>query len=124
MSPHRAWTLLTDIAPDNPAYRDEFFGPVVSFYRVANEDEAIALANDSDFGLGGSVFTRDIERAKRIASRVDTGMMFINSIDWSDAELPFGGIKDSGYGRELGNMGIQEFVNWKLVRTHDIDAPQ
>ncbi len=117
-------TILTDIAPDNPAYRDEFFGPVVSFYRVANEDEAIALANDSDFGLGGSVFTRDIERAKRIASRVDTGMMFINSIDWSDAELPFGGIKDSGYGRELGNMGIQEFVNWKLVRTHDIDAPQ
>jgi len=117
-------TILTDIAPDNPAFRDEFFGPVVSFYRVKNEDEAIALANDSDFGLGGSVFTRDIARAKRIASRVDTGMMFINSIDWSDAELPFGGIKDSGYGRELGNMGIQEFVNWKLVRTHDVDAPQ
>jgi succinate-semialdehyde dehydrogenase/glutarate-semialdehyde dehydrogenase len=117
-------TILTDIAPDNPAFRDEFFGPVVSFYRVANEDEAVALANDSDFGLGGSVFTRDVERAKRIASRVDTGMMFINSIDWSDAELPFGGIKDSGYGRELGNMGIQVFVNWKLVRTHDIDAPQ
>jgi succinate-semialdehyde dehydrogenase/glutarate-semialdehyde dehydrogenase len=117
-------TILTDIAPDNPAFRDEFFGPVVSFYRVKDENEAIALANDSDFGLGGSVFTSDIARAKRVASRVDTGMMFINSIDWSDAELPFGGIKDSGYGRELGNMGIQEFVNWKLVRTHDIDAPQ
>jgi succinate-semialdehyde dehydrogenase/glutarate-semialdehyde dehydrogenase len=117
-------TVLTDIAPDNPAFRDEFFGPVVSFYRVKDEDEAIALANDSDFGLGGSVFTRDVERGKRVASRVDTGMMFINSIDWSDANLPFGGIKDSGYGRELGDMGIQEFVNWKLVRTHDIDAPQ
>ena len=116
-------TILTDIAPDNPAFRDEFFGPVVSFYRVEDEDEAIALANDSDFGLGGSVFTRDVARAKRVASRVDTGMMFINSIDWSDADLPFGGIKDSGYGRELGDMGIQEFVNWKLVRTHDIDAP-
>lgn len=119
-----ATTILTYITPDGPASREEFFGPVVSFYRVANEDEAIALANDSDFGLGGSVFTRDINRAKRVASRVDTGMIFINSIDWSDAALPFGGIKDSGYGRELSDIGIQEFVNWKLVRTHDIDAPQ
>ena len=86
------------------------------FFRVKDEDEAIALANDSDFGLGGSVFTKDIARGKRVASRVDTGMMFINNIDWSDAELPFGGIKNSGYGRELGDMGIQEFVNKKLVR--------
>ena len=116
-------TILTDIAKDNPAFRDEFFGPVVSFYRVKNEDEAIALANDSDFGLGGSVWTKDVARGKRIASRVDTGMMFINNIDWTDAELPFGGIKDSGYGRELGNMGIQEFVNKKLVRTAHLDAP-
>ena len=117
-------TILTDIAKDNPAFRDEFFGPVVSFYRVKSEEDAIALANDSDFGLGGSVWTKDVARGKRIASRVDTGMMFVNNIDWTDAELPFGGIKYSGYGRELGNMGIQEFVNWKLVRTHDIDAPQ
>ena len=116
-------TILADIKPDNPAYRDEFFGPVVSFYRVKNEDDAIALANDSDFGLGGSVFTQDIVRGKRLASRVDTGMMFINNIDWADAELPFGGIKNSGYGRELGNMGIQEFVNKKLVRTARLDAP-
>ena len=116
-------TILTDIQPDNPAFRDEFFGPVVSFFRVKNEDEAIALANDSDFGLGGSVFTKDVARGKRVASRVDTGMMFINNIDWSDAELPFGGIKASGYGRELGNMGIQEFVNKKLVRTAHLDAP-
>ena len=116
-------TVLTDIRPDNPAFRDEFFGPVVSFYRVKDEAEAIALANNSDFGLGGSVFTQDIARGKRVASQVDTGMMFINNIDWSDAELPFGGIKNSGYGRELGNMGIQEFVNRKLVRTGDFHAP-
>src|SRR5471030_644145 len=116
-------TILTDIKPGNPAFRDEFFGPVVSFFRVKDEAEAIALANDSDFGLGGSVWTKDIARGKRVASAVDTGMMFINNIDWSDAELPFGGIKNSGYGRELGNMGIQEFVNKKLVRTAHLDAP-
>ncbi|CAB3773519.1 NAD-dependent succinate-semialdehyde dehydrogenase [Paraburkholderia humisilvae] len=116
-------TILTDIKPDNPAFRDEFFGPVVSFFRVEDEAAAIALANDSDFGLGGSVFTEDVARGKRVASGVETGMMFINNIDWSDAELPFGGIKDSGYGRELGNMGIQEFVNTKLVRTAHLDAP-
>ena len=116
-------TILTDIDADNPAFRDEFFGPVVSFFRVKDEAAAIALANDSDFGLGGSVWTRDEARGKRVASRVDTGMMFINNIDWTDAELPFGGIKDSGYGRELGNMGIQEFVNKKLVRTARLDAP-
>ena len=116
-------TILTDIAPDNPAFRDEFFGPVAMFFRVKDEDAAVALANDSDFGLGGSVFTQDAERGKRVASRVDTGMMFINNISWSDADLPFGGIKNSGYGRELGNMGIQEFVNKKLVRTAKLEAP-
>jgi succinate-semialdehyde dehydrogenase/glutarate-semialdehyde dehydrogenase len=82
------------------------------------------LANDSDFGLGGSVFTRDVARGERVASRIETGMMFINNIDWTDADLPFGGIKDSGYGRELGSMGIQQFVNSKLVRSNDIDAPK
>lgn len=116
-------TILTGITPDNPAFRDEFFGPVVSFYRVRTEAEAIALANDSDFGLGGSVWTRDVARGQRVASQIDTGMMFVNNIDWNDAELPFGGIKNSGYGRELGNMGIQEFVNKKLVRTVQLDAP-
>jgi succinate-semialdehyde dehydrogenase/glutarate-semialdehyde dehydrogenase len=116
-------TILTDVTPENPAFRDEFFGPVAMFFRVKDEAAAIALANDSDFGLGGSVFTKDIERGKRVASGVDTGMMFINNIDWSDAELPFGGIKYSGYGRELGDMGIQEFVNKKLVRTHEMAAP-
>jgi succinate-semialdehyde dehydrogenase / glutarate-semialdehyde dehydrogenase len=116
-------TILADITPENPAFRDEFFGPVAMFFRVKDEDEAIALANDSDFGLGGSVFTKDIERGRRVASRVETGMMFINNISWSDAELPFGGIKDSGYGRELGDMGIQEFVNKKLVRYAKVEAP-
>jgi succinate-semialdehyde dehydrogenase/glutarate-semialdehyde dehydrogenase len=116
-------TILTDIKPDNPAFREEFFGPVALFFRVKDEDAAIALANDSDFGLGGSVFTKDVARGKRVASRVDTGMMFINSISWSDAELPFGGIKDSGYGRELGDMGIQQFVNKKLVRYVAAEAP-
>jgi succinate-semialdehyde dehydrogenase/glutarate-semialdehyde dehydrogenase len=116
-------SILTDIKPGNPAFRDEFFGPVALFFRVKDEDEAIALANDSDFGLGGSVWTKDVARGKRVASKVETGMMFINNIDWSDPELPFGGIKNSGYGRELGDMGIQEFVNKKLVRTAHLNAP-
>jgi succinate-semialdehyde dehydrogenase/glutarate-semialdehyde dehydrogenase len=116
-------TILTDIAPGNPAFRDEFFGPVVSFYRAKDEAEAIALANDSDFGLGGSVWTKDDARGKRVASQVDTGMMFVNNLNWLDAELPFGGIKYSGYGRELGNLGIQEFVNKKLVRSGHFPAP-
>lgn len=116
-------TILTDIKPGNPAFRDEFFGPVALFFRVKNEEEAIALANDSDFGLGGSVYTRDLARGRRLASRIQTGMMFVNNIAWSDAELPFGGIKDSGYGRELGDMGIQQFVNKKLVRYVSAEAP-
>jgi succinate-semialdehyde dehydrogenase / glutarate-semialdehyde dehydrogenase len=116
-------TILTDVKPDNPAFRNEFFGPVAMFFRVKDEEAAIALANDSDFGLGGSVFTEDLARGKRVASRIDTGMMFINNISWADAELPFGGIKDSGYGRELGDMGIQEFVNKKLVRYVVAEAP-
>lgn len=116
-------TILTNIKPGNPAFREEFFGPVALFFRVKNEDEAVALANDSEFGLGGSVFTQDIERGKRVASRIDTGMVFINHPTWTACDLPFGGIKNSGYGRELSSMGIQEFVNKKLVRVSSIDAP-
>ena len=116
-------TILTNIKSGNPAFREEFFGPVALFFRVKNEDEAIALANDSDFGLGGSVFTNDVARGQRVASRIDTGMVFINHPTWTSADLPFGGIKNSGYGRELSSLGIQEFVNKKLVRTSSIDAP-
>ena len=116
-------TILTDIKPGNPAFREEFFGPVALFFRVKNEDEAVALANDSEFGLGGSVFTQNVARGKRVASRVDTGMMFVNHPTWTTPDLPFGGIKNSGYGRELSSMGIQEFVNKKLVRVSSIDAP-
>jgi succinate-semialdehyde dehydrogenase / glutarate-semialdehyde dehydrogenase len=116
-------TILTDIEPDNPAYRDEFFGPVALFFRVKDEEAAIALANDSDYGLGGSVFTRDIGRGKRVASRIETGMVFINHPTWTASDLPFGGIKNSGYGRELSSHGIHEFVNKKLVRVAAIDSP-
>jgi len=116
-------TILADITRNNPAFREEFFGPVALFFRVKDEDEAVALANDSEFGLGGSVFTRDVARGKRVASRIDTGMVFVNHPTWTTPELPFGGIKNSGYGRELSSMGIQEFVNKKLVYVTSIDAP-
>ena len=109
-------TILTDIAPDNPAYHQEFFGPVALFFRVPDEDAAVKLANDSPFGLGGSVFTSDIKRGRDVARRIDTGMVFINSSAVSSPELPFGGVKNSGYGRELSSAGIQEFVNKKLIR--------
>ena len=111
-------TILTDIDASNPAFRKEFFGPVALFFRVADEDAAVALANDSPFGLGGSVFTKDIERGKRLARQIDTGMVFINSSAVSTPELPFGGVKNSGYGRELSGAGIQEFVNKKLIRVN------
>ena len=115
-------TILTDIEPGNPAYSEEFFGPVALFFRVPDEDAAVALANDSSFGLGGSVFTKDIARGKRLAGRIESGMVFINHPTWTAADLPFGGIKRSGYGRELSSLGIHEFVNKKLIRVADIHA--
>ncbi|MGN6123913.1 MAG: aldehyde dehydrogenase family protein [Sphingomonas oligoaromativorans] len=108
-------TILTGITPDNPIYRQEIFGPVLSFYVVADEAEAIALANDVPFGLGGSVFTVDLERGKRVGLAIESGMAFINNPTWSTPHMPFGGVKNSGYGRELSQLGFGEFVNWKLI---------
>jgi succinate-semialdehyde dehydrogenase/glutarate-semialdehyde dehydrogenase len=109
-------TVLTDISPDNDAYREEFFGPVAAVYRVSSEDEAINLANDTPFGLGSYVWTSDDEQARRVADKLDTGMVFINAVGAEGAELPFGGVKRSGFGRELGRFGADEFVNKKLIR--------
>jgi succinate-semialdehyde dehydrogenase / glutarate-semialdehyde dehydrogenase len=108
-------TILTNVTSDNPAYKQEFFGPAALVFPAKDEEEAIAIANDSPFGLGGSVYTSDIERGKRVASRMETGMVFINYPDVSLPELPFGGVKRSGYGKELSSLGIEEFVNTKLI---------
>ena len=116
-------TILIDMQPDNPVYYEELFGPVATFYRVKDEQAAIDLANDSPFGLGGSVFTRDIARGKRVADQIDTGMVFINHPTWTQADLPFGGTKGSGYGRELSELGIDEFVNKKLIRVSELYDP-
>ena len=116
-------TILTDLKPGIAAYHEELFGPVASFYRVKDEQAAIVLANDSPFGLGGSVFTKDIERGKRVADQIDTGMVFINHPTWTQADLPFGGTKRSGYGRELSELGIDEFVNKKLIRVSELNDP-
>ncbi|MBN8869497.1 MAG: NAD-dependent succinate-semialdehyde dehydrogenase [Solirubrobacterales bacterium] len=110
-------TVLTDVGPDNDAYREEFFGPVATVYKVASEDEAVELANDTPFGLGSYVFSNDPDQAQRVAEKLDTGMVFVNGVGLDGAELPFGGVKRSGFGRELGTYGIQEFINKKLIRT-------
>ena len=116
-------TILTDLNPEIPAYYEEIFGPVASFYRVIDEEAAITLTNDSSFGLGCSIFTKDIERGKRIADKIDTGMVFINQPTSTQADLPFGGTKNSGYGRELSELGIHEFVNKKLIRISGLSNP-
>jgi len=113
------FTILTNIKPGMTAYKEELFGPVASFYKVKDEAEAIALANDTSFGLGGAVFSKDTDRAIHIASQMDTGMVFINESLASRPDLPFGGTKRSGYGRELSALGIEEFVNKKLIRIAD-----
>lgn len=109
-------TVLADVAPGQPAWDDELFGPVAALIRVSDEDEAIAVANDSPFGLGAAVFTRDVARGEAIAAkRLQAGACFVNAFVKSDPRLPFGGIKESGYGRELADFGIREFVNVKTV---------
>jgi succinate-semialdehyde dehydrogenase/glutarate-semialdehyde dehydrogenase len=116
-------TILTDIDEHNPVYRQELFGPVVSFYVVESEAQAIELANVTPFGLGGSVFTADLERGRRVAAQIESGMVFVNHPTWTAPELPFGGIKNSGYGRELSELGFGEFVNRKLVSVTPAGSP-
>jgi succinate-semialdehyde dehydrogenase/glutarate-semialdehyde dehydrogenase len=108
--------VLTGVEPGNDAYREEFFGPVASVYRAASEEDAIATANATPFGLGSYVFTTDPDQAMRVANAMDAGMVFINVVGADSAELPFGGVKRSGFGRELGKFGIGEFVNRKMIR--------
>lgn len=115
-------TILTGLTPDNPAYYWEFFGPVSMILKAKDEDDAVRIANDSPFGLGGSVFGKDEVNAERVAHRISTGMVFVNHPTAVKADLPFGGIKHSGYGRELLDLGLKEFVNHKLVAVTDIDG--
>ena len=109
-------TVLTDVTPEMDAYSEEIFGPVVLVFRAETEDEAIAIANDSPFGLGASVFGTNAERGRRVAEQIEAGMVYLNSSGGSQADLPFGGIKRSGIGRELGAAGIEEFMNKKAIR--------
>jgi succinate-semialdehyde dehydrogenase/glutarate-semialdehyde dehydrogenase len=109
-------TVLTDITPENDVYREELFGPVAQVYRVGSEEEAVKLANDTPFGLGSYLMTNDPEQAERVADQIDAGMVYVNIVGADGAELPFGGTKRSGFGRELGRLGAEEFVNKKLIR--------
>lgn len=115
-------TLLTDLGQENPARYWEFFGPVSMLLRAKDEEDAIRIANDSPFGLGGSVFTADTARGAQVAAKISTGMVFVNHPTKVEADLPFGGIRRSGYGRELLGLGLKEFVNHKLIDVVDIDA--
>ncbi|WP_049399697.1 MULTISPECIES: NAD-dependent succinate-semialdehyde dehydrogenase [Stenotrophomonas] len=114
--------VLLSMEEDNPAYRWEFFGPVSQVIRAKNEADAIRIANDSPFGLGGSVFTQDVKRGVEVAKKISTGMVYINHPTGVAADLPFGGVRRSGYGRELVGLGIKEFVNHKLIAVTDIDG--
>lgn len=108
-------SVLTDIPADAPAYREELFGPVAMVFRARDVDDAIRIANDSPFGLGGSAWTTDDAEKERFVNEVETGMIYINKFTESTAEVPFGGAKNSGYGRELADFGPQSFVNAKTV---------
>lgn len=110
-------TVLSDVTPDSDAYTQEFFGPVAQVYAVGSEEEAVQLANATEFGLGSYLFTTDAGQAQRVADQIEAGMVFINTTDGEGPEVPFGGVKRSGFGRELGRLGADEFVNKKLIRT-------
>jgi len=114
-------TVLVDIPPGAPAAHDELFGPVASVFRAKDVDDAIRIANGTSFGLGASAWTRDDTERDRFVAEIQSGLLFINGMVVSDTRLPFGGVKNSGFGRELGEFGIHEFVNIKSVR---VMAPQ
>ncbi|MFV0623489.1 NAD-dependent succinate-semialdehyde dehydrogenase [Sphingomonas sp. ac-8] len=110
-------TVLADVAPGQPAYDDELFGPAAAIIRAKDDDDAMRIANDSRYGLGGGIFSRNVDRARELAAKFfDTGMVFINSFDVATPSLPFGGVKNSGYGREHGPEGLKEFVNVKSIK--------
>jgi succinate-semialdehyde dehydrogenase/glutarate-semialdehyde dehydrogenase len=115
-------TILTGMDRTNPSYYEEFFGPVSIIIRAKDEADAISIANDSPFGLGGSVFTEDTVRGEKVARQIDTGMVYVNHPTMVKADIPFGGVKHSGYGHELTNLGIQEFINKKVIDIVDINA--
>lgn len=116
-------TILGNVNTSNPIYREELFGPIASFFVVQSEDEAIRLANDTQYGLGGSILTADLARGEQIAARIDSGMVFVNRPFATIPQLPFGGVKNSGFGRELSMAGFEEFVNKKLVTTDAVGTP-
>lgn len=113
---------MTGIPVGSPTASTEFFGPVSSIFRVEDEDDAVRVANSSPFGLGGSVFSTDVRHAQRVARRLDTGMVYINQPTGVAADIPFGGVKRSGYGRELVDLGLKEFVNEKVIAVADING--
>ena len=115
-------TILTGMDRKNPSYYEEFFGPVSIVIRAKDEADAISIANDSPFGLGGSVFTKDTVRGEKVARQIETGMVYVNHPTMVKADIPFGGVKHSGYGNELTNLGIQEFINKKVIDVVDINA--
>jgi succinate-semialdehyde dehydrogenase/glutarate-semialdehyde dehydrogenase len=108
-------TVLTNVPKGSPAYSEEFFGPVASIFRVKDQDEAIRIANDVRFGLGASAWTNDDAERERFINELESGMVFINKMVASDPRIPFGGVKASGHGREMGMVGIREFLNAKTV---------
>ena len=117
--PERGWfaqpTILTGVTPDNPIFHEELFGPIPVLIKWSDDEEVIALANDSDYGLGGSVYSADVERARRLVLQIDAGTLSISMPSIAGVDMPFGGTKRSGYGKEMGPQGLFKFANTKLV---------
>jgi succinate-semialdehyde dehydrogenase/glutarate-semialdehyde dehydrogenase/succinyl-CoA reductase len=112
-------TILTNVTPDMEMAQEEVFGPVAPVIRVEDEKEAVKIANDSKFGLGASIWTQNLDKAEALSSTIESGMVTVNNVVISDPRVPFGGVKNSGFGRELSRYGLLEFVNIKSVRFYD-----